>query len=430
MNSPSPSVDTPESRTELGIDYATFLSCVHCGLCTASCPTYKETLDENDSPRGRIYLMRSVADKRIELTEPIRRHLELCLDCRACETACPSGVEYGKLIEPFRNRMLPAPRDVFHRWILWKLFPNARRLERALLPARWASSLGLLSFVRATGLWKLLPRRLGRLVTLLPPLRKHPRLPSRVEAVGERRATVALFTGCVADALFRDVHWATLRVLQANGCDVIVPKNQACCGAIHYHSSQEEEARTLADQNVSAFADLDVDAVVVNVAGCGAMLKEYGHAWPEDGAGKRAQLAQKVRDVNEFLDELGWVAPLGRLPLQVTYHDACHLAHAQGVREAPRRLLERIPGLRIVPLDESDTCCGAAGSYNLTQTEMADRLARRKLQNILRTGARTVVSANAGCTLQILRQATLEGIRLRVVHPVQLLQESLEAAQQ
>lgn len=411
-----------------GIDYETFLSCVHCGLCTASCPTYKETLDENDSPRGRIYLMRAVADQRVSLTQAIQHHLELCLDCRACETACPSGVEYGKLIEPFRNRQFEVPRDFFHRQILWKLFPDARRLERALIPARWASRLGMMWLIRASGLWKLLPPKWGRMLTLLPPLRTVPPLPERLPAEGTRRATVALFTGCVANAMFRHVHWATARVLQANGCDVVIPGDQACCGAIDFHSGRDEPARDLADRNLAALDRSDVDAIVVNVAGCGAMMKEYGQHWSDDRQAARAAFASKVRDVHEFLDELGWEAELGELAIRATYHDACHLAHAQGIRDAPRRLLEQIPGLRLVPLDESDTCCGAAGTYNLVQTEMADRLAARKLRNILRTGARTVVSANAGCTLQILRESRLQGTRLDVVHPMELLDRSIAAA--
>ncbi len=410
-----------------GIDYETFLSCVHCGLCTASCPTYKETLDENDSPRGRIYLMRAVADERIPLTQSIQHHLDLCLDCRACETACPSGVEYGRLIEPFRNHQLEPPTDFFHRWVLWKLFPDPRLLEKALIPARWASKLGAMYLIRATGLWKLLPRRWGRMLTLLPPLRRIPPLPDHLPAHGTPRATVALFTGCVANAMFREVHWATARILQANGCDVLIPPQQECCGAIHFHSGGDQPARELADRNIELFDRLGVDAVIANVAGCGAMMKEYGELWDDGQGATRGRFAEKVRDVSEFLDELGWTAPLGELPLTVTYHDACHLAHAQGVREAPRRLLEQIPGLRLVPLDESDTCCGAAGTYNLTQTEMADRLAARKLANILKTGARTIVSANAGCSLQIMREARMQGVQIEVVHPAQLLQRSIEA---
>ncbi|MFM9066262.1 MAG: (Fe-S)-binding protein, partial [Planctomycetota bacterium] len=269
-----------------GIDYELFLDCVHCGLCTASCPTYVELGDENDSPRGRIYLMRSVTDGRLALNQEVRRHLELCLDCRACESACPSGVQYGKLIEPFRVAMEQtgdAPKksgDWFHKWILFGLFPFPERLRKALIPARIAQRLGLDKLLVKTGLWKLLPPRLGRLVTLLPPLPKpEPPLPAFLPAKGRRRARVALFTGCVGDVMFRPTNWATARVLQENGCDVVVPPGQVCCGAIHLHAGASDPARELADTNVAAFKPDEVDAIIINVAGCGSMLKDYGHHW-------------------------------------------------------------------------------------------------------------------------------------------------------
>ena len=416
------------AKQSFGIDYEKFLSCVHCGLCTANCPTYKITGDENDSPRGRIYLMRAVVDGKTELTDAIEHHLELCLDCRACETACPSGVQYGRLIEPFRSHTVETKTDWFHRWILWKLFPNAKRLSLALIPARISARLGLFWLIRATGIWKLLPARIGRLLTMLPPLQSTPALPKWLPAVGEKRATVALFTGCVADAMLRQVHWATVRVLQANGCEVLVPEQQACCGAIHFHSGNESPAQELADANLDAFGALDVDAIVVNVAGCGAMLKEYGVAWSDARQPERQAFASRVRDVSEFLAELGWVAPMGELSGKATYHDACHLAHAQGIRSAPRQLLEQIPGIEWIPLAESDTCCGAAGTYNLTQTKMADELGARKLNHILQTGARTVISANAGCTLQIIRESRLRGTKLEVLHPMELLDRSCQRA--
>ena len=411
-----------------GIDYELFLDCVHCGLCTASCPTYLELGNENDSPRGRIYLMRAVTDGRLSLSNDVRRHLELCLDCRGCESACPSGVQYGKLIEPFRVAMeqqgegAKKTDDWFHQTILFKLFPYPERMRWALWPARIAQWLGLDQLLVRSGLWKLLPSRLGRLVTLLPKLAKPEEpLPAFLPAKGRRRARVALFTGCVADVMFRSTNWATARVLQENGCDVVVPQTQACCGAIHLHAGASEPARQLADANVDAFKVDDVDAVLINVAGCGSMLKDYGHHWHDDRADERQRFAAKVRDISEFLDELGLITPPGSLPVTATYHDACHLAHAQKVREQPRRLLERIPGLKLVELPESDLCCGAAGTYNLTEPEMAERLSRRKLKNILSTGARVVVTANAGCLLQIAREARMQGEVLKIVHPIDLL---------
>lgn len=417
---------TPASNPGSGIDYERFLDCVHCGLCTAACPTYVELGNENDSPRGRIYLMRAVTDGRLGLTSEARRHLELCLDCRACETACPSGVQYGQLIEPFRVAMeqdgdgRQKTNDWFHRWILFGMFPYPNRLHMSLIPARIAQALRLDKLVLATGLWKLLPSRLGRLVTMLPKLQKTPPpLPHVLPAKGERRARVGLFIGCVADVMFRETHWATARVLQENGCEVIVNHTQQCCGAIHLHAGSEDPAREFADNNVESFDD--VDAVIVNVAGCASMLKDYGHHWQDDKQPAREAFASKVKDVHEFLDELGFIAPEGALNLTATYHDACHLAHAQQIREQPRNLLEQIPGLKLVELLESELCCGAAGTYNLTEPEMAGRLGKRKMNNIKSTGARVVVTANAGCLMQIACEARMQGEVLKIMHPMELL---------
>jgi glycolate dehydrogenase iron-sulfur subunit len=450
-------ITTADARPGSSIDYELFLDCVHCGLCTASCPTYVETGNENDGPRGRIYLMRAVRDGRLDLSHDVRRHLELCLDCRACETACPSGVQYGKLIEPFRVSMEqygsePAAaksHDWFHKYILFGLFPYPEKLRQALVPARIAQRLGLEWLLVQTGLWRLLPTQLGRMATLLPKLEKPVApLPAFLPARGRRRARVALFTGCVGDALFRQTNWSTARVLQENGCDVVVPQNQVCCGAIHFHAGSSGPAREMADSNVRAFDASGVDAIIVNVAGCGSMLKDYGHHWHVGqasslpGAGgqetgdksregeapaepsaqsAREAFAAKVRDVSEFLDGLGLIAPHGEIRVKATYHDACHLAHAQRVKEQPRHLLQAIPGLTLVELAESELCCGAAGTYNLTEPEMAERLARRKLDNIRRTGARVVITSNAGCLLQIAREARMQGETLKIVHPMDLL---------
>jgi glycolate oxidase iron-sulfur subunit len=436
-SAPSPSRATNPAA---GIDYQLFLDCVHCGLCTASCPTYVELGNENDSPRGRIYLMRNIADEKLELTKEVRRHLELCLDCRSCETACPSGVQYGKLIEPFRVAMektgggAQKSEDWFHRWILFGLFPHPGRLRASLWPARIAQRLGLHQLFVASGLWKLLPPRLGRLVTMLPKLEKpEPALPRVLPAKGKQRARVALFTGCVGDVMFRRTNWATARVLQENGCEVIVPEAQACCGAIHFHAGADAPAKELAERNVAAFDASNVDAIIVNVAGCGAMLKDYRHHFESESRsdvgyeiggyekGKYREFVSKVKDVHEFLDSLGIIPPQGEIKTVATYHDACHLGHAQKIREQPRRLLAKIPGLKLVDLPETEICCGAAGTYNLTEPEMADRLSQRKMKHILSTGARTVVTANAGCLLQIMREARMRGEKLKIVHPMELL---------
>lgn len=420
------------------IDYEKFLDCVHCGLCTAACPTYLETGNENNSPRGRIYLMRAVTDGRLELTDTVKNHLDLCLDCRSCETACPSGVQYGRLIEPFRVEMQQAEAkskhsagDWFQRWILYGMFPYPNRMKLALAPVRLMQALGLDRLADRLGLINLLPEKLRRMHRLLPPLlKREPPLPDRLPAIGPQRARVALFTGCVADAIFHHVNWATARVLQHNGCEVIIPQSQVCCGAIHYHSGAGEPALKLAKQNSEAFPLDAVDAVIINVAGCGSMLKDYGHMACElasDNAALGEQLdkfAHKVKDVSEFLSALGPVRPQGVVKRKAAYHDACHLAHAQKVREQPRELLSLVPGLELVPLAESDICCGAAGSYNLTEGEMADRLAERKLRNILATGADTLVSANAGCTLQIQAALRQAGHDIWVAHPMEILDRS------
>lgn len=426
------------------INYEKFLDCVHCGLCTAACPTYLETGDENNSPRGRIYLMRSVVDGRLELTPKVERHLDLCLDCRACETACPSGVQYGRLIEPFRASQRQAEaaagdaknRDWFHRWILYGLFPYADRMRWALAPARIAQQLGLDRFADRLGLTKLLPLRLQRMQRLLPKLIPGgPELPEFLPAIGTRRARVALFTGCVADAVFRHTHWATARVLQQNGCDVVIPRNQVCCGAIHYHSGADAPALALARTNAAAFDSAGVDAVIVNVAGCGSMLKDYGHIAhelePENEVLHKslAGCAAKMRDVSEFLSDLGIIPPKGEIKLRAVYHDACHLNHAQKIREQPRDLLAKIPGLELIPIAEPDICCGAAGSYNLTEPDMSDRLAERKLNNIRAAKPQAVITGNVGCSMQIQASLRQAGLDVWVAHPMELLDLSYRGEQ-
>ncbi|MFZ1933680.1 MAG: (Fe-S)-binding protein [Thermoguttaceae bacterium] len=419
-----------------GIAPDLFLRCVHCGLCTSSCPTFSELGDENDGPRGRIQLMRSVADGRCGLTDRVRRHLDVCLDCRACETACPSGVEYGRLIEPFRLAMKQTdPRseqqfDWFREIILFQLFPYADRMRRLLGPVRVAQRLGLFGLAERMGLLKLIPGRLGRMIPLLPPpIKPGPRLPRFLPAAGRKRARVAFFVGCVADAMFRPTHWATLHVLQQNGCDVFVPPEQGCCGAIHFHAGDSRGARRMADANLVAFELDRYDAIVVNHGGCGAMLKEYGLHWRDGLQPHRAKFASKVKDINEFLDELGPIPPTGRINAVATYHDACHLAHAQKITAAPRRLLSMIPGLELRDLPESGICCGSAGTYNLNEADMSDRLARRKIDNILSTGAQIVLASNAGCLLQIQREVRQRKLPLLVMHPMDLLELSYREKQ-
>lgn len=411
-----------------GVAYEDFLDCVHCGLCTASCPTYLELGTEMDGPRGRIYLMRAATDGRVELTKEVRRHLELCLDCRSCETACPSGVQYGRLIEPFRVAMEQAggkskTHDWFHRWILFGMFPYPKRMRLALLPMRVMQWLGVDRLIDWLGLPKLMPSRLRHMHAMLPRLRpREPDFPEMLPAKGTKRATVALLTGCIGDAVFHHVNWATARVLQENGCDVLIPRAQTCCGAIHYHSGAEAPALEFAVANALAIDPDAVDAIIVNVAGCGSMLKDYAHLpVPTEHKERVGKFAKKVKDISEFLFELGLLEPKGELRMKATYHDACHLCHAQQIRNQPRALLKKIPGLELIPLEESEICCGAAGTYNLTEPEMAERLVARKTKNIANTGVQAVFIANAGCTLHITRRLKQEGQNLWIAHPIEAL---------
>jgi glycolate oxidase iron-sulfur subunit len=420
-------VASPKSDAATGIDYDLFLDCVHCGLCTSACPTYLELGHEADSPRGRIYLMRAVTDGRLDLTEEVRRHLDLCLDCRACESACPSGVQYGKLIEPFRLHMAkvaPAARRLswIQRLMLFHATPFAGRMRALLLPVRWMQRFGLDRFLERIGLPRMLPKSFREMQEMLPRLKPHyGRLPEILPAEGRRRARVALFTGCAADAFFPETNLNTARVLQKNGCEVWIPRNQVCCGALHYHAAQEESARRFAQVNCVVFDDSSIDAVIVNAAGCGAMLKDYGHLVSSTSADGGQRLTAKVRDISEFLIELGPVKPQHHLPIRAVYHDACHLCHAQQIRRQPRELLEMIPGLELVPLHETEICCGAAGSYNLTEPEMAERLGRRKVKNIQEANVQAVFAGNVGCLLQIGRYLRKQGSRVWAAHPIDAL---------
>lgn len=418
------------------IDYELFLDCVHCGLCTSACPTYVELGDENDSPRGRIYLMRALTDGKIQLTAEVQRHLDLCLDCRACESACPSGVQYGKLIEPFRINLAKAGTKkealgFLQRFLLYRVTPYARRMRLALAPARLLQWTRLDRLLEKTGLMRLMPRSLRQMHSMLPRLERHyGQLPEVLPAEGPRRARVALFIGCAADAVFPQTTLATARVLQRNGCEVWIPRGQGCCGALHYHSANEEAAQDFAAENCRAFLSETREpfhAIIVNAAGCGAMLKDYGHLLHDTEHAEAAkQLAVKVKDISEFLVELGPVKPTHPLKLKAVYHDACHLCHGQQIRKQPRQLLQMIPELELLPLTESEICCGAAGSYNITEPEMAERLGKRKIKHILDTGADAVFTGNVGCLMQIGRYLRSHRPDIWLAHPVDALWRSYQ----
>lgn len=405
------------------------LKCIRCGFCLDACPTFRLTGNEADSPRGRIYLMRSVMDGVIPLDSGVRAHIDACLGCRACETACPSGVEYGTIVERFRAGMeavggRPATQT-FARKQLLGLLTNPGRLSAALKGA------GILS--RLTGdrrtmpplAAELLTGRADALVTLpaTPTRASVGRLPEVSPAIGERRCRVGILAGCVMRVLFHGTNEATVRVLQRNGCEVVAPRAAGCCGALHLHSGYMTDAKQLARKFVEAFRSVEMDALVVNSAGCGSTLKEYGELLADDPvyAEEARKLAAKVRDVSEFLAEIGIETPAGRLEKTVAYHDACHLAHGQKITTAPRKLLSQIPGLRLVDLPESDTCCGSAGIYNLTQPGMARRLLERKARFIEETGATVVATGNPGCLAWIQQGLAERGRPIEVLHPVEIL---------
>lgn len=412
------------------------LRCVHCGFCLPTCPTYAETGLEPDSPRGRIHLIRSVAEGRLTFSPAVVRHLSLCLDCRACETACPAGVEYGRLIEPVRaaiERARPGGplRRLARRVALDGLLPHPRALRLAGWFLRLYQGLGLQTLLRRSGLLRLLPTRLAAAEALLPALAPDGggALPERVPAEGERVGRVAFLHGCVQDVIFRHHNRATLRLLARNGYEVVVPRGQRCCGALHAHAGSPERARALARVNIAVFEAAGAETLVVNAAGCGAHLKQYDRLLHDDPdwASRARALARTVADVTEVLARRPLRGPLGPVPLRVTYHDPCHLAHGQRVRTEPRALLRAIPGLGLVDLAESELCCGSAGIYNLTEPEMAERLLARKVRHLVATGAEAVVTANPGCLLQIAAGLRARGVPMRVYHVVELLDRAYRA---
>jgi glycolate oxidase iron-sulfur subunit len=366
-----------------------FFDCVHCGLCLTQCPTYSELGNENDSPRGRIYLMRRLSEGTLEPSKNVLGHLDLCLDCRACESACPSGVRYGSLIESMRGQLAGNgfhSEKTFAERILdlfmYKVFPHPEKLRPWLWLARLGQSIGLNDFLHSSGLVKLMPGPLAKMEAMLPPdIQPCEPLPTHSMPDGPVRARVAMFRGCVSESIFGPSNRAMLRVLLANGCEVFIPEAQGCCGAIHHHGGKHHESEQMARQNINAFLRLEnIDAIVTNVAGCGTMLKEYTELLHDDPtyADRSLEFVSRMKDISEFLAELPLVTPTHEIRARVTYHEACHLCHGQQIRKQPRQLLKSIPGLELVELPESDWCCGAAGTYNLTQPEMSARLAERK----------------------------------------------------
>src|SRR3989440_9813713 len=459
--------------------YDLMRQCIHCDFCLPTCPTYAVLGVEMDSPRGRIYQMQAVAEGRMEISPEFVEHMYCCLGCRACETACPSGVQFGKLIEAAREQIqmevaqtplfdghmqeLPEPegseqyplhRDEGRSPHLES--PTERLLRRfffdLMLPSRLVTSLvfaglkvyqrsGLQALARRTGLLdavNALPSPLqGKLKIpeeLMPPASGDllPQLlPEITPALGKKRLRVGFVSGCIMDQVYRDINEATIRVLTANGCEVVTPPRQQCCGALHVHAGEAERGRQLARHNIEVFEPYNCDAIIINSAGCGSNLKEYGHLLRDDPAyATRANVfSAKVKDVTEFLMSIDLNRDMGEVPHTVTYHHACHLFHGQKIKQQPAQLLKAIPGLTIVDLKEADWCCGSAGIYNITNQEMASQLLERKINNIVVTGANVIATANPGCMIQIALGARERGLELDVVHPIQLLDEAYQAGE-
>jgi glycolate oxidase iron-sulfur subunit len=435
--------------------------CVHCGFCLPACPTYQLWAEEMDSPRGRIYLVNQILDGA-ELSATAAEHFDRCLGCMACMTACPSGVQYDQLIEAARAwteearsgdgvqpavaaragaadvaRVPPAGkrpvRDRAARAAIFSLFPYPRRLRALTAPLRTVQRTGLDRRLASSRLPGRVSPALGAALRLTPPAATWRKLPERVPALGSRRAVVGMLTGCVQSVFFPQVNASTARVLAAEGCDVIIPSGQGCCGALSLHSGREAEAAAFAHRTIAMFEQAGVDAIVVNSAGCGSAMKEYerllaGTERPGDGSGwpeRAAEMSSKVRDFAELLADIGPVARRHPLPVTAAYHDACHLAHAQGITKEPRDLLRAIPGLNLVEVPDAGTCCGSAGVYNLLQPDAARELGGRKAEAVLAADAPLLISANPGCSLQIASALAERGEHVAVAHTAEVLDASI-----
>lgn len=392
------------------LDYEKSLACIHCGLCLSSCPTYLETGNENDSPRGRIYLMRAIQDGRLPLGDTAVRHIDLCLGCRACEAVCPSGVQYGDLLEHTRDHIEKHfRRSLFQSFLrrvaIEKIFPFPARLKVALLPVR---------FIRFLRLEKMLPKFLRETLALVPEDACAVHLPL-ISPAKTGAPRTGFISGCVMSVLFGRTNAASVRLLNRAGYEVVTPPEQGCCGALYAHSGQLEQARACARHNIEVFERHSLSTIVINAAGCGSTLKEYGQLLRDDPqwAERARQFSACVKDLTEVLSTN---TASTHSALKVTYHDACHLTHPQHITKPPRELIRSLAGNNFVELPESDVCCGSAGSYNLTEPEMAERLQRRKIENILKTGAQIVVTTNPGCLLQIRAGLRKAGSSIQALH--------------
>jgi glycolate oxidase iron-sulfur subunit len=419
-----------DHKHEFGPREEDLARCVHCGFCLQACPTYVVLGLETESPRGRIALSRAVSEGRIAPTPDVVAHFDLCLQCRACETACPSGVPYGRIIEGTRA-LVQARADKPASWkfraaVLRLGFSSTRRLRWAFSALRLYQRSPIAPLMR-----RVLPKKLRQMEQMLPKLPGRFFSPPEVAGVpkGDVKANVAMLSGCIMPMTHPGAHEATVRVLARNGYRVLVPGAQGCCGALHVHNGDPVAARKLAKKNIDAFLDSGAEYVVVNSAGCGSAMKEYGELFADDKsyADKAARVAASVRDISELLVERGFEAPTAPLDARVTYQDSCHLVHAQRIREAPRQVMRAIPGLELAEMATPDRCCGSAGIYNITQTEMSRRLLDDKMDDCLSTGCDVLATANPGCMLQLELGVKLRGGDQRVMHVVELLDEAYRA---
>jgi glycolate oxidase iron-sulfur subunit len=406
-------------------------NCVHCGFCLPVCPTYVLWNEEMDSPRGRIYLMKLASEGHASMNPQWVGHFDSCLGCMACMTACPSGVDYGKLIEATRAQIeRHHPRSLgekLHRRFLFAVFTRPDRLRLLRWPLLAYQKSGLQSLVRGVGLLKLFPKRLQSMEALMPKLERNEHVAAVTSAQGAKRRRVGLLLGCVQREFFPQVNAATARVLAAEGCEVVAPQDQPCCGALMVHAGEETGALRLARETIDTFERADVDTIVTNAAGCGSNVKEYGHLLRDDAhyADRAKVFAAKCKDITEVLTELPPRAARNPLHLRVAFHDSCHLQHAQGVRSQPRQLLANIPGIKLTEIPESAICCGSAGIYNLVQPDAANALGDRKAQLIAPLNAEVVATGNPGCLLQLRSSLARQGYPTPVVHTIQLIDASI-----
>ncbi len=421
-------VTLPMSGGPAGAD---LYRCVHCGLWLQACPTYLELGQETDSPRGRLALMKAVHEGRAELTPTLTEHMSRCLQCRACEAVCPSGVPFGRVMEATRAQMMQRRPGLGERMGRWMAFTVLLPHRRVLRTVAWALKLyqktGVQALVRGLGILRPIPR-LRRMEEQLPTLPKFFSAKQATIIPGTATSRVGMLSGCIMPLALGPVNAATVRVLERNGCEVSVPPQHACCGALGLHSGEREGAKRLARQTIDAFLEAQVEAVVVNSAGCGSTMKEYGQLLADDPVyrEKAVRFSALVKDVNEYLAALPLKPPTKTLDAIVTYQDSCHLAHAQRIREAPRTILKAIPGLRFVELPGTEICCGAAGVYNIVQPELSDRLLTHKMEHVSEVQPDIIATANPGCILQLQAGVRRSNSRARVVHVVELLDEAYE----